>query len=65
MKPKKIYLNIKTLVDTCAIVLVWRGLWILFDLYVFPDNPILSAILGIIVGLGILLYDDRLLSKLE
>lgn len=26
------------------VVFVWRGVWILFDLYLFPENPKNSAI---------------------
>jgi uncharacterized ion transporter superfamily protein YfcC len=52
---KKIHKNyFKTLVLAIAIVLFWRGVWGLMDLYFFPNMLPLSFILSILIGLLIL-----------
>lgn len=38
-----------------AVVLVWRGAWGLMDLYIFPDNALISYIVSLVAGLLILL----------
>ncbi|MFH1218727.1 MAG: hypothetical protein V1679_02710 [Candidatus Peregrinibacteria bacterium] len=47
-----------------GVVFVWRGLWNLMDLYLFPDMPILSNILGILLGLLLLLLPDEDIKEL-
>lgn len=34
-----------------AAILVWRGVWLLADLFIFPDNLPLSGVTTIAVGL--------------
>jgi hypothetical protein len=41
------------LISAAALILFWRGFWGLADLYLFPQNPALSFILSI--GLGLLI----------
>lgn len=31
----------------------WRGMWLLSDVLIFPDDPISSALVSIIIGLVI------------
>jgi hypothetical protein len=57
--------NIRTLVEVLAIVLIWRGIWVLLDTYFLPIHPAVSAILGIVVGIMILLIDDLVLLELR
>lgn len=61
----KLGFNIRTLIEVLAIVLIWRGIWILLDTYFLPINPAISAILGIIIGIIILLLDDLILLELK
>lgn len=42
-----------TLAGLIAVVSLWRGTWLLMDLYVFPSSPAVSAVVSI--GLGIVL----------
>lgn len=42
-----------TLAGLVAVVSIWRGAWLLMDLYVFPSSPVLSSVVSI--GAGILL----------
>jgi uncharacterized membrane protein HdeD (DUF308 family) len=51
-----------------GIVLIWRGIWYVLDeidTEFFDDEHLLTAILGIIIGLLILYLPDRDLKELE
>jgi hypothetical protein len=48
-----------------AIVMIWRWLWNLLDMYVFPNYPLLSDLICICIGVGILLVDDWKLWELQ
>ena len=41
-----------------ALIIFWRGVWMLSDLYLFPDNPTLSAVISIVTGILILYLRD-------
>ncbi|MCF7846248.1 MAG: hypothetical protein K9L85_03335 [Candidatus Peribacteraceae bacterium] len=43
-----------TLITAIGVVMVWRGVWFLLDLYLLPDKPTLSGITSLIIGLAIL-----------
>lgn len=53
-----------TIMIITGIILVWRGLWNLIDMYAFPNHPILSNVIGILVGLILLYLPDENLEKL-
>ena len=61
-KLKKIFfhhLHPKNLISqSIAVVLVWRGVWGLLDLYFIPENPFLSYSVSCLIGV-ILLYIGR------
>jgi len=46
-----------------AVISFWRGLWGLWDVYVYPDNYILSLWVSIIVGALILIFSHRAISQ--
>lgn len=48
-----------------GVVLVWRGIWNMLDVYLFPDQPALSSGLSILAGLILLLVDDLELRELH
>jgi hypothetical protein len=48
-----------------AVVLFWRGAWGLIDLYLFPDNEVLSYISSLVLGVGILILTHKLVDELE
>jgi hypothetical protein len=48
-----------------ALIFFWRGIWILTEMYLFPNNHTLSAIICIVVGLFILYIDDRKFKELN
>ncbi len=66
MKSKKSSLdpNIRILVEVTGVILVWRGIWALTDRYLFPDNPDLSAIISIILGIIIIYIENKNLKDL-
>jgi len=47
-----------------GVVFVWRGLWNLMDLYIFPDRPVLSNALSILIGILILYLPDEDVKEL-
>ena len=52
-----------TLVIAFAIVSFWRGVWGLMDLYLFPDNLLVSFAVSIMAGIVIIyLIKHRLKS---
>lgn len=46
------------LITGIGIIIFWRGIWGLLDVYLFPDNPALSYIISTIGGLLILFLND-------
>ena len=41
----------RALILGVAAIAVWRGLWTLQDLYLFPKEPTLSCIVSILIGI--------------
>lgn len=66
-KLKKIRLrnkNLHSILVGSAIIMFWRGSWGLMDRYLFPENPVLSFLVSISLGLLILLAMDLSLEGL-
>ena len=74
--PKKILKKIKkfrkdhksnrnTFLIFLAIVMVWRWIQDLLTILLFPNHPIISCIICIVVGMGILLIDDGKIDELS
>ena len=55
---------VRNIVIAIGVVLVWRGVWHLADMYLFPNNPLLSNIVSLIVGILILYLPDGSLHHL-
>lgn len=47
-----------------AIVAFWRGTWGLMDIYLFPDNRLLSFLVSILLGVVILYSTKNLIERL-
>jgi hypothetical protein len=43
-----------------AVIAYWRGIWDLLDLYLFPNDRVVSYTISVIVGLLILLFTKHL-----
>ena len=48
-----------------AIVMIWRGIWDLLDMYVFPNSPLISNLVCIGIGILVLLIDDGKLWEIS
>lgn len=57
--------NANAAVILLAIIMVWRGVWGLLDLYLFPGTPFLSYIVSIGLGFVILYLDGFSLDNLK
>ena len=59
---------IKNISVAVGIILIWRGIWIVLDLFdklIVDGNHIITAIGGIIVGILMLYLPDKNLKALE
>lgn len=57
--------NLNIFMVCCAVILIWRGVRNIMDLYIFPNNPLVSCITCIILWILILLMDDGKIDELE
>ena len=48
-----------------GVVLVWRGVWGLADMFLFPNDLTLSFIVSILAGILILYLKDHKLDELK
>ncbi|MBI5803071.1 hypothetical protein HY448_00065 [Candidatus Pacearchaeota archaeon] len=53
-----------TLLIAFAIVSFWRGTWGLMDLYLFPENHLVSFWISILIGVVILYSTQNLFKRL-
>jgi len=51
-----------SLIVGVGLISIWRGIWGLMDLYLLPDNPLVSYLLSFILGVGILYLTHKKLS---
>lgn len=56
--------NLRLIFAGVAIIMFWRGLWGLMDLYLFPENLTLSYSVSATIGLAIIYFNDRRLKEL-
>ena len=61
---KNIKTNLQLIMLAVGVVAVWRGVWGFLDLYLFPNDQILSFSISIIVGLAILYFQDQKVNEL-
>jgi hypothetical protein len=62
-KLKNNHLILALIIGT-AVISVWRGIWNLLDLYLYPSDIVISSIISIIVGLGILIVTHQVAKEL-
>lgn len=62
LRPRRYFF--RDLIVVVGVVLVWRSIWHLADRFLFPDNPLLSEVLGVVIGLFLLYLPDGDLSHL-
>ncbi len=50
--------NVNILIECVAIIMIWRGVWDLLEMYILPENQLVSNVTCIVVGIIVLLWDD-------
>ncbi|HEX7018187.1 MAG TPA: hypothetical protein VF209_04750 [Patescibacteria group bacterium] len=61
-KKKAFYISTKAILIGTAVVLFWRGMWGMLDLYLFPHNLTLSYFFSLLAGI-LVLYATHYLVK--
>ncbi len=46
-----------------GIILFWRGIWGLADTYIFPNHATLSAVVSMLIGMGILILTRNFVNQ--
>jgi Fuseless len=57
--------NANSIVIIFGIIMLWRGIWGLLDVYLFPGYPLLSYFISIALGALVLYLDDFNLDYLK
>jgi len=57
--------NLMVILDLLGAIAVWWGLWGILDLFIFPENRLISYIACIILGFLLLLVDGNGLDDLK
>lgn len=57
--------TLNAIVVIFAIIMLWRGVWELLNIYLFPGSPTFSNLLSIALGALILHFDDFSLKDLK
>lgn len=47
-----------------AVVSFWRGVWHLMDIYLLPNNPGLSGLISLLLGILVLVVTDYTVKEL-
>lgn len=56
--------NIRILIVCICVIMIWKAVWDLCDMFIFPNNIILSDIVCLVVWIVVLLLDDGKLCEL-
>ena len=57
--------NASILIECVAIIMIWRWVWDLLEIYVLPNSPLASNLTCVIVWILVLLLDDWKLFELQ
>lgn len=57
--------NLRIIIDLLGAIAVWWGIWGILDLFVFPENKLLSYLVSIIFGFILLILDGNGLDDLK
>jgi hypothetical protein len=53
------------LIEIIGVILIWRGVWGVLDIYLFPNNPLVNYLVCIIIGFILIWFDDKKLDELK
>lgn len=62
---KELHPTVNAIIVVFGIIMVWRGVWALLDIHLFPGSPTFSALLSIGLGALVLYLDDFSLKDLK
>lgn len=62
---KKKHGTLYYLITSVGLIMVWRGVWGLSDVYLFPGDYLLSHLASLLIGFAIVYFNDFSLSELE
>jgi hypothetical protein len=62
---KELHPTVNALIVVFGIIMVWRGVWALLDIHLFPNHPTFSALISIGLGALVLHLDDFSLKDLK
>lgn len=51
-------------ISAIGVILVWRGVWHLADMYLFPEQPLISNLVSVLVWIMILYLPDGKIDEL-
>lgn len=54
----------RIIIDFFAIVIMWRGIWGLMDIFIFPHNELYSSLVSIAVGFVLIISDGKGIKEL-
>jgi len=57
--------NLRIIIDLLGIIIIWRGIWGIFDIFIFPGSQLLSYLFSILLGFILLLIDGNGLDELK
>ena len=57
--------NLRIIIDLLGAIAVWWGIWGILDLFVFPENHLISYIVSIAFGFILLIIDGNGLDDLK
>lgn len=61
---KSMKTNFQILVLAIGVIAFWRGAWGLLDLYLFPNNELVSLLISMLIGVLVLYFQDHRLNEL-
>lgn len=67
-KNKSLLYFLKNIYIVFSIVLVWRGVWYVLDeidKYFFGGSHLITAIIGVVIGIALLYLPDKDLKEIE
>ena len=61
---KKKTSNLRILLVCISVIMIWKAVWDFCDMFIFPNNIIMSDIVCFVVWIFVLLLDDGKLHEL-
>lgn len=61
---EKIAKTLEAFIIGAGLIFFWRGIWMLADVYLFPDSRAISGAVSLIIGLAILGFTENLIPQI-